>query len=127
MYVTMNRFKIKPEFADAYIQVWKDAGVRTKDVDGFLEFKFFRLDSKEEGYVLFSSYAVWENKEKFLAWTKSEHFRKSHATGVANREMYVEHPHLECFVRFCFDQNGSKASKRLTAAQRLLKAYEPPF
>ena len=55
MYVTMNRFKIKPEFADAYIQVWKDAGVRTKDVDGFLEFKFFRLDSKEEGYVLFSS------------------------------------------------------------------------
>ena len=76
---------------------WKDAGVRTKDVDGFLEFKFFRLDSKEEGYVLFSSYAVWENKEKFLAWTKSEHFRKSHATGVANREMYVEHPHLECF------------------------------
>ena len=97
MYVTMNRFKIKPEFADAYIQVWKDAGVRTKDVDGFLEFKFFRLDSKEEGYVLFSSYAVWENKEKFLAWTKSEHFRKSHATGVANREMYVEHQHLECF------------------------------
>ena len=47
--------------------------------------------------MLFSSYAVWENKEKFLAWTKSEHFRKSHATGVANREMYVEHPHLECF------------------------------
>ena len=47
MYVTMNRFKIKPEFADAYIQVWKDAGVRTKDVDGFLEFKFFRLDSKD--------------------------------------------------------------------------------
>ena len=45
----------------------------------------------------FSSYAVWESKEKFLAWTKSEHFRKSHATGVANREMYVEHPHLECF------------------------------
>ena len=63
MYVTMNRFKIKPEFADAYIQVWKDAGVRTKDVDGFLEFKFFRLDSKEEGYVLFSSYAVWKTRK----------------------------------------------------------------
>ena len=75
--------------------------------------------------MLFSSYAVWESKEKFLAWTKSEHFRKSHATGVANREMYVEHPHLECFD-VLFDQ-WKLGSKRLTVAQRLLKAYEPPF
>ena len=53
MYVTMNRFKIKPEFADAYIQVWKDAGVRTKDVDGFLEFKFFRLEQGRRLRALF--------------------------------------------------------------------------
>lgn len=97
MYVTMNRFKIKKQYADAYVQVWRDAGVRTKDVEGFVDFKFLRLDSDKEDYVLFSSYALWESKEKFEAWTKSENFRKSHATGPKNHEMYVERPHLECF------------------------------
>lgn len=98
MYVTMNRFKIKKNFAKAYCKVWQEAGVRAKDVDGFLDFKFLQLeDEKEKDYVLFASYALWESKEKFLAWTKSEHFRQSHATGSANREMYVEKPQLECF------------------------------
>lgn len=97
MYVTMNRFKIKKEYAEAYVKVWKDAGVRTKDVDGFVDFKFFRLDNDKLDYILFSSYALWESKEKFLAWTQSEAFRKSHATGPNNREMYVERPQLECF------------------------------
>lgn len=97
MYVTMNRFKIKPQYADDYVKVWQDAQVRTQDVDGFLEFKFFRLDAKTDDYVLFSSYALWESKEKFLAWTQSEHFKKSHRTGENNRDMYLEKPHLECF------------------------------
>lgn len=96
-YVTMNRFKIKPEYADDYVKVWEDARVNPKDVDGFLEFKFFKLDSKPGEYVLFSSYALWESKEKFQAWTKSEHFRNSHKTGERNRDMYVEKPNLECF------------------------------
>lgn len=97
MYVTMNRFKIKPEFADAYVEVWKKADVAKKSMPGLKEFRFFRLDAQKEGYVLFSSYALWETKEDFLAWTKSEHFRKSHASGPENREMYVERPQLECF------------------------------
>lgn len=97
MYVTMNRFKIKPEFADAYVKIWEKADVQAKSMPGLLEFKFFKLDAKREGYVLFSSYALWKTKEDFVNWTKSEHFRASHSTGVANREMYLEHPELECF------------------------------
>lgn len=97
MYVTMNRFKIKPEYADQYADIWRNAQVRAADVDGFLEFKFFRLDGREGDHVLFSSYALWENKEKFKAWTGSVHFKKSHQTGESNRHMYLEKPHLECF------------------------------
>lgn len=97
MYVTMNRFKIKPEYAEDYVKVWEDAQVRVVDVDGFIEFKFFRLDENCGDHVLFSSYAVWESKEKFRTWTKSDHFKKSHSTGENNRHMYVEKPHLECF------------------------------
>lgn len=97
MYVTMNRFKIKPEFADAYVEVWKKAEVDAKVMPGLLDFKFFKLDAKKDGYVLFSSYALWKSKEDFTNWTKSEHFRASHSTGMANRQMYLEHPELECF------------------------------
>ncbi|PIE46207.1 MAG: antibiotic biosynthesis monooxygenase [Gammaproteobacteria bacterium] len=100
MYVTMNHFKIKPEYAEEYVKIWQDAQVRVEDVDGFLTFKFFRLDDKktvEEGYVLFASYSEWESKEKFEAWKTSDHFKKSHSTGPKNRHMYIEHPHLKCF------------------------------
>ncbi|PID66441.1 MAG: antibiotic biosynthesis monooxygenase [Gammaproteobacteria bacterium] len=98
MYVTMNHFKIKPEYAREYVQIWKDAQVRVEDVDGFLTFKFFRLDSDEEqDYVLFASYSEWESKEKFEAWTRSKHFVNSHKTGKKNRHMYIEHPMLKCF------------------------------
>lgn len=97
MYVTMNRFKIKPEYADDYVKIWQDAGINSKEVDGFLEFKFFRLDSKATDHVLFASYALWENKDKFLAWTRSEHFRKAHQSGPNNQHVYLEKPHLECF------------------------------
>lgn len=96
-YITMNHFKIKPEYADEYVKVWENARVRHQDVDGFLDFKFLREDTKSDEYVLFSSYALWESKEKFLAWTKSEQFRNSHKTGHANRDMYLEHPRLECY------------------------------
>lgn len=96
-YITMNRFKIKPEFADAYLEVWQGADVSAKSMPGLLEFRFFRLDAKKDGYVLFSSFARWQSKEDFLNWTKSEHFKKSHSTGPKNREMYVERPELECF------------------------------
>lgn len=95
-YITMNRFKIKPEFADAYVKVWEAADVAEKSMPGLLEFRFLKLDAKKD-YVLFSSYARWKTKEDFLAWTQSEHFRKSHSTGPKNREMYVERPELECF------------------------------
>ncbi len=98
MYVTMNHFKIKHEFAEEYIQIWKDAQVRVEDVDGFLTFKFFRIDTDEEqDYVLYASYSEWESKEKFKAWTKSDHFVQSHKTGVKNRNMYIEPPTLRCW------------------------------
>ena len=96
MYVTMNRFKIKPEHADEYAAIWENSAFRLKDVPGFLDFKFFRLDKNLDGYVLFSSYAAWDNKTSFQEWTRSDHFKKAHS-GNNDRHMYIEHPQLECF------------------------------
>lgn len=93
----MNKFKIKKEFSPSYIEVWKDAKVRVDDVDGFIDFKFLKLDKESENYDIFASYALWENKEKFLTWMGSEHFKISHSTGPKNSEMYMEKPTLECF------------------------------
>ncbi|MEE4448611.1 antibiotic biosynthesis monooxygenase family protein [Serratia sp. C2(1)] len=99
MYVTMNRFKIKPEYADDYLKVWErvQSKLQVSDVAGFMEFKFFRMDSSKKEYVLFSSYAEWESKEKFMDWVHSEHFKNVHKTSGGNRHMYIDHPKLECF------------------------------
>lgn len=99
MYVTMNRFKIKPEHADDYRKVWErvQAMLQVSDVVGFTKLNFFRMDTSEKEYVLFSSYAEWESKEDFINWVHSEHFKDVHKTSGGNRHMYIEHPKLECF------------------------------
>lgn len=51
-YITMNRFKIKPEFADAYLKVWQGADVSAKSMPGLLEFRFFRLE------IIFDKYQI---------------------------------------------------------------------
>ncbi|MDF7669757.1 antibiotic biosynthesis monooxygenase [Orbaceae bacterium ESL0721] len=96
MYVTMNRFKIKPEYADEYLKIWENSALNLSEVPGFIDFKFFQLDKNLDGYVLFSSYATWDSKASFKAWTQSDHFKKAHS-GNGDRNMYIEHPELECF------------------------------
>ena len=50
-----------------------------------------------EEYVLYASHSVWQSKDAFEAWTKSEHFRKAHAQASAPKGTYLGHPDLELF------------------------------
>ena len=102
-YVTMNRFKIKPEHAKEYGELWKnhESLKHMHRLPGFISFNFFQLDSEVktdasgQKYVLFASYAAWESKEHFTNWVQSEHFAKAHANN--DKHMYIERPELECF------------------------------
>jgi heme-degrading monooxygenase HmoA len=40
---------------------------------------------------------MWESRDAFEAWTKSEAFRKAHAGAGDNKPLYIDRPRLELF------------------------------
>lgn len=63
---------------------------------GFVAFKLLR-GPEHEDHTLFVSHTLWETKEAFEAWTRSEAFRKAHASAGANKDMYLGPPQFEGF------------------------------
>ena len=75
------------------------AGVSWFEVRFPREFHLMRGPT-EEDHTLFASHSVWESRQDFENWTRSEAFRKAHANaGNASgvRTMYLGPPKLEVF------------------------------
>ena len=66
------------------------------NVPGFKKFNLIRGD-KLEDHTLYASHSIWESKEHFTNWTKSEAFRQAHKGAGENRDMYLGHPVFEGF------------------------------
>ena len=95
-FIAMNRFKIILGKEDDFENVWKTRETFLDDVNGFLSFNLLRGDSTDE-YTLYSSHSIWQSKEHFIAWTKSEAFRKAHKNAGENKPLYLGHPEFEGF------------------------------
>ena len=96
MFIAMNRFQVKPGEEDAFETVWKTRDSYLEDVPGFIEFHLLR-GSSEEDHTLYATHTVWESRDAFEAWTKSEAFRKAHAGAGNNKPLYIDRPRLELF------------------------------
>lgn len=96
MFVAMNRFKIAPGSEAAFEAVWANRESFLQDVPGFVSFNLLKGAVREE-HVLYASHTVWENRQKFEDWTKSEAFRAAHRNAGDNRAMYLGPPELELF------------------------------
>ena len=96
MFIAMNRFKIVPGGEDDFISIWKNRETFLDTVPGFKEFHLLQGPSTEE-YTLFASHAIWESGEAFEAWTKSEAFRKAHASAGGRKDIYLGPPQFEGF------------------------------
>jgi heme-degrading monooxygenase HmoA len=98
MYFAMNRFRIAVGHEEAFENVWKCRDSSLAEVPGFKEFRLLRGDTvAEEGYTLFVSSSIWESRDAFAAWTKSENFRAAHKSAADNRAMYLGPPKFEGF------------------------------
>ena len=96
MFIAMNRFKIAPGGEEDFIGIWKNRETYLDTVPGFKEFHLLRGPSTEE-YTLFASHSTWESGEAFEAWTKSEAFRKAHASAGGRKDIYLGPPQFEGF------------------------------
>jgi heme-degrading monooxygenase HmoA len=65
---------------------------------GFREFHLLRSEfNAEKNSTLFASHTVWESKEDFVAWTKSENFRDAHKNAGTSKLTVFGHPQFEGF------------------------------
>ena len=96
MFIAMNRFKIALGSEDEFVNIWRNRETYLESVPGFKEFHLLKGPSTDE-YTLFASHTSWESSDAFEAWTRSEQFRKAHASAGGNRNIYLGPPQLELF------------------------------
>ena len=98
MYIAMNRFKIVLGKENDFEKVWRNRETHLDKVPGFKKFNLIKGE-KKENYTLYASHSVWNSKEDFINWTKSEAFRKAHQGAGQHGNLYLGHPEFEGFEK----------------------------
>jgi heme-degrading monooxygenase HmoA len=96
MFIAMNRFKIALGREDDFVSVWKNRDSHLKDVPGFRTFNLLRGATTEE-CTLFASHSIWDSRQAFEDWTRSEAFRAAHRNAGDTKGIYLGHPQVETF------------------------------
>jgi len=96
MFIAMNRFRIARGREDEFEKIWRERDSHLDRVPGFREFRLLKGPEDDEA-TLYASHTVWDSREDFEAWTRSEAFRKAHAGARAPEGVYLGHPRFEGF------------------------------
>ena len=96
MFIAMNRFRIIKGNERAFETVWRNRDGRLKDVPGFVEFHLLK-GPEDEDYVLYASHTIWNSRDDFEAWTRSDAFRQAHRDAGQTKGMYHGGPQFEGF------------------------------
>ena len=97
MFIAMNRFKVTKGSEHDFEQIWLTRETHLEDVPGFIAFHLLKGPERDD-YVLYASHSLWRSEADFVAWTKSEAFRKAHARAGSNKPLYLGHPEFEGFT-----------------------------
>lgn len=97
MFIAMNRFKVKKGSEHDFEQIWLTRETHLEGVTGFIAFHLLKGPERDD-YVLYASHSQWRSEENFIAWTKSDAFRKAHAGAGSNKPLYLGHPEFEGFT-----------------------------
>ena len=95
-FIAMNRFKIITGKEKEFEDIWRNRETYLSTVFGFIEFHLLRGE-EFEGFTLYSSHSLWNSKSDFVAWTKSEQFKKAHKGAGSHKTIYLGHPQFEGF------------------------------
>jgi len=96
MFVTMNRFTIDPDHREDFENRFKQRAGLVDGEPGFIRNAVLRpAENSSEQHIVMT---LWESREAFLAWTKSESFRKAHVrAGQTPKEWFIAPTKLEMF------------------------------
>lgn len=96
MFIAMNRFAVKPGCEEEFEALWRNRESHIDKLPGFRQFHLLRGPEKD-GSTLYSSHVIWDSKEAFEAWTKSESFRLAHKNAGKGPALTSGHPVFEGF------------------------------
>ena len=96
MFIAMNRFKIVLGKEELFEKVWRERDTHLKNVEGFKEFHLVKGETNNE-FSLYASHSVWNSKQDFINWTKSEAFRLAHKNAGQHKDLYLGAPNFEGF------------------------------
>ena len=96
MFIAMNRFRIVRGKEAEFERIWAERDSHLDGVPGFKEFDLLRGPEAED-HTLYASHSVWQSRQHFEDWTKSEAFRKAHANAGSAKGIYQGHPMFEGF------------------------------
>ncbi len=98
MFVAMNKFKIVKGKEIEFENVWKNRETHLADVQGFKNFNLMKGEENLD-HTLYASHSIWESKEDFWNWTKSEAFRLAHKDAGKHKELYIGSPNFEGYEK----------------------------
>lgn len=96
MYLTINRFRIKPGQEETFEAIWTNRDSQLPQVKGFASFHLMRGEATVD-HTVYISHTMWHSRADFEAWTKSEAFRASHRGAGAHADIYLGPPVLELY------------------------------
>ena len=107
MYVAMNRFRVRREAEAAFEAMWLNREVYLHREPGFVEFHMLKGSTVEEteeveAHRLYVSHTVWRSEKDFLAWTRSDSFRRAHSQAGRKpadaKPLYIGGPSFEGYA-----------------------------
>jgi heme-degrading monooxygenase HmoA len=78
MFLAMNRFSLLPGKEVEFEAVWAGRDSYLAGVPGFISFHLMKGASDENG-TLYATHTVWQSRQAFEDWTRSEAFRAAPA------------------------------------------------
>lgn len=96
MFIAMNRFRIALGKESEFEQIWKERESQLPGLPGFVAFHLLRGPSTDE-QTLFASHTVWDSRQHFEDWTRSEAFRRAHGGTNRSAGLYLGPPQFEGF------------------------------
>ena len=93
MFIAMNRFCIIKGKETVFERIWAQRDSHLDGVPGFKEFNLLRGPEVKD-HTLYASHSVWQSKQHFEDWTRSEAFRKAHANAGSAKDIYQGQPYV---------------------------------
>jgi heme-degrading monooxygenase HmoA len=96
MFIAMNRFRIRPGHEADFETIWRERDSHLDGVPGFRQFELLRGPERDD-HTLYASHTLWESRQAFEDWTRSEAFRAAHRSAGEDKGMYLGPPEFEGF------------------------------